>query len=73
MGGGSFVRLGVPVACSRRRRCAYFSFFALAPLTLAVPRRVFCLFLRCFPVCQSLSVTVLSYTAAGERRLHLGV
>jgi hypothetical protein len=27
-----------------------YSFFFLAPLTLAVPRRVFCLFLRCLPV-----------------------
>lgn len=31
-------------------RYAYFSFFALAPLTFAVPRRVFCRFLRCLPV-----------------------
>lgn len=32
-------------------RTVYFSFFALAPLTFAVPRRVFCRFLRCLPVC----------------------
>lgn len=32
-----------------QRRCAYFSFFALAPLTFAVPRRVFCRFFRCLP------------------------
>lgn len=31
----------------------YFSFFAFAPLTFAVPRRVFCLFLRCLPASQS--------------------
>lgn len=34
-----------------RMRCVYFSFFALAPLTFAVPRSVFCRFLRCLPVC----------------------
>jgi hypothetical protein len=36
----------------RELRSVYFSFFALAPLTLAVPRRVFCRFLRCLPVCK---------------------
>lgn len=30
-------------------RVVYFSFFLAAPLTFAVPRRVFCLFLRCLP------------------------
>ena len=39
---------------NRRRQkempAAHFSFFALGPLTFAVPRRVFCRFLRCLPV-----------------------
>jgi len=30
---------------------AYFSFLGLAPLTFAVPRRVFWRFLRCLPIC----------------------
>ena len=34
----------------RRQPAVYFSFFAFAPLTFAVPRSVFCLFLRCLPV-----------------------
>ncbi|KAL3963141.1 hypothetical protein ACCO45_000145 [Purpureocillium lilacinum] len=36
-------------AADSKRPRAYFSFFALAPLTLAVPRSVFCRFLRCLP------------------------
>lgn len=34
----------------QKKRVVYLSFFLLAPLTLAVPLRVFCLFLRCLPV-----------------------
>lgn len=33
------------------RPTAYFSFLGLAPLTFAVPRRVFWRFLRCLPIC----------------------
>lgn len=33
-----------------RERVDHFSFFLEAPLTFAVPRSVFCLFLRCLPV-----------------------
>lgn len=32
------------------QRFVYLSFFFVAPLTFAVPRRVFCRFLRCLPV-----------------------
>jgi hypothetical protein len=35
---------------TKRERVVYFSFFLVAPLTFAVPLRVFCLFLRCLPV-----------------------
>jgi hypothetical protein len=33
-----------------KERVVYFSFFLGGPLTFAVPRRVFCRFLRCLPV-----------------------
>ena len=36
-------------------RVVLYSFFFLAPLTFAVPRSVFCLFLRCLPVNQMLA------------------
>jgi hypothetical protein len=40
-----------------RTRVVY-SFFFLAPLTFAVPRRVFCLFLRCLPRFHHVSITL---------------
>jgi hypothetical protein len=40
-----------PVLPRGHGRYVYFSFFALAPLTFAVPRSVFCLFLRCLRCC----------------------
>lgn len=39
----------------KEKRIVYFSFLGLGPLTFAVPRRVFCLFLRCLPVVQRVS------------------
>jgi len=39
-----------PCPTYTKPRVVYLSFFLLAPLTFAVPRRVFCLFLRCLPV-----------------------
>ena len=38
----------------QRKRVDHFSFFLAGPLTFAVPRSVFCRFLRCLPVicCQ---------------------
>ena len=41
---------------TRKERVVYFSFFLAAPLTFAVPRRVFCLFLRCLPSAHHISI-----------------
>jgi hypothetical protein len=41
---------------ARKERVVYFSFFLAAPLTFAVPRRVFCLFLRCLPSSNHISI-----------------
>jgi hypothetical protein len=41
---------------TRKKRAIYLSFFLAAPLTFAVPRRVFCLFLRCLPVSRHISM-----------------
>lgn len=39
----------------KEKRIVYFSFLGLGPLTFAVPRRVFCRFLRCLPVVERVS------------------
>jgi hypothetical protein len=55
-------------------RVVYFSFFLDGPLTFAVPRRVFCLFLRCLPVCEcqhtalTLTLSSAEYEYPGNRR-----
>jgi hypothetical protein len=41
---------------TKKKRAIYLSFFLAAPLTFAVPRRVFCLFLRCLPVPRHISM-----------------
>lgn len=51
-------RVKTPECPAMRRlfvEIVYLSFFALAPLTFAVPRRVFCLFLRCLPMREKIS------------------
>jgi hypothetical protein len=47
-----------PSLATTGKRIVYASFFFFAPLTFAVPRRVFCLFLRCLPV---LMVSIILY------------
>ena len=44
------------------------SFFLLAPLTFAVPLRVFCLFLRCLPVNPNVSINPHFHIAASVYR-----
>ena len=53
-----------PSPTSTRKRIVYASFFFFAPLTFAVPRRVFCLFLRCLPVIHHISMILKSPTVS---------
>ena len=49
----------VSVSQIHQERFVYVSFFFFAPLTFAVPRRVFCLFLRCLPVIRQVSIFLI--------------
>jgi hypothetical protein len=54
-----------PSLAYTKKRVLYLSFFLGAPLTFAVPRRVFCLFLRCLPVSVVLVAVTNSWPAFG--------